>query len=148
VRRVQDKLTGLDFDNDEALDVAEQVERLILQATSKENLCQLFTGWYVGSACFVLFCFLAEFVDVNLLPVLTPFHTLLHLQVLLLVRPVWGVEDRGVNTISDHSGLSKTVQDNEGRSQIKPKQNEGKNQQASAANCLSLATFFCFLLSI
>ena len=52
VRRVQDKLTGLDFDNDEALDVAEQVERLILQATSKENLCQLFTGWCVGGACF------------------------------------------------------------------------------------------------
>jgi hypothetical protein len=45
IRRVQDKLTGLDFENDEALDVEEQVERLILQATSKENLCQLFTGW-------------------------------------------------------------------------------------------------------
>lgn len=45
IRRVQDKLTGLDFDNDEALEVADQVERLILQGTSKENLCQLFTGW-------------------------------------------------------------------------------------------------------
>ncbi len=45
IRRVQDKLTGLDFDNDEALDVAEQVERLIQQATSNENLCQCFIGY-------------------------------------------------------------------------------------------------------
>lgn len=45
IRRVQDKLTGLDFDNEEALDVAEQVERLIQQATSNENLCQCFIGF-------------------------------------------------------------------------------------------------------
>jgi FKBP12-rapamycin complex-associated protein len=45
IRRVQDKLTGLDFDNDVALDVPEQVERLIQQATSNENLCQCFIGY-------------------------------------------------------------------------------------------------------
>lgn len=49
VRRVQDKLTGTDFPdraNDlEPLDVSDQVQRLIVQATSVENLCQLFIGW-------------------------------------------------------------------------------------------------------
>jgi FKBP12-rapamycin complex-associated protein len=45
IRRVQDKLTGLDFDNETAMDVAEQVERLVEQATSKENLCQCFIGY-------------------------------------------------------------------------------------------------------
>merc|ERR1711988_1676456 len=45
IRRVQDKLTGLDFGNYEALDVSTQVEKLIQQATSTENLCQSFTGW-------------------------------------------------------------------------------------------------------
>jgi hypothetical protein len=43
IRRVQDKLTGTDFvDND---GVADQVQRLIVQASSTENLCQLFVGW-------------------------------------------------------------------------------------------------------
>lgn len=49
IRRVQDKLTGTDFpDFDETcepLDVPDQVQRLIVQATSSENLCQLFIGW-------------------------------------------------------------------------------------------------------
>jgi phosphatidylinositol kinase/protein kinase (PI-3 family) len=49
IRRVQDKLTGTDFpdraENGEPLDVVEQVQRLIVQATSVENLCQLFIGW-------------------------------------------------------------------------------------------------------
>jgi FKBP12-rapamycin complex-associated protein len=49
VRRVQDKLTGTDFpdraDDSEPLDVSDQVQRLIVQATSVENLCQLFIGW-------------------------------------------------------------------------------------------------------
>ena len=51
IRRVQDKLTGTDFhssDEDfvgEPLDVQEQVQRLIVQATSSENLSQLFIGW-------------------------------------------------------------------------------------------------------
>ena len=49
VRRVQDKLTGTDFpdrtDDSEPLDVRDQVQRLIVQASSVENLCQLFIGW-------------------------------------------------------------------------------------------------------
>ena len=50
IRRVQDKLTGTDFhspdeDPGEPLDVQDQVQRLIVQATSSENLCQLFIGW-------------------------------------------------------------------------------------------------------
>ena len=49
IRRVQDKLAGTDFpDRDEKgdpLDVVDQVQRLIVQATSVENLCQLFIGW-------------------------------------------------------------------------------------------------------
>jgi phosphatidylinositol kinase/protein kinase (PI-3 family) len=47
IRRVDDKLTGTDFlDCDgRPLDVADQVQRLIVQATSTENLCQHFIGW-------------------------------------------------------------------------------------------------------
>jgi len=49
IRRVQDKLTGTDFhpENEQSvpLDVQEQIQRLIVQATSTENLCQLFVGW-------------------------------------------------------------------------------------------------------
>lgn len=47
IRRVEDKLTGTDFPDcaAEPLDVADQVQRLIVQATSSENLCQLFIGW-------------------------------------------------------------------------------------------------------
>jgi FKBP12-rapamycin complex-associated protein len=49
IRRVQDKLSGTDFsdvaETGEPLDVSDQVQRLIVQATSSENLCQLFIGW-------------------------------------------------------------------------------------------------------
>ena len=51
IRRVQDKVTGTDFNNSlledvgKPLDVQDQVHRLILQATSSENLSQLFVGW-------------------------------------------------------------------------------------------------------
>ena len=66
-RRVQDKLTGTsscgwflawllicvllgrDFNPEEVLTVPAQVDKLILQATSLENLCQCFSGWYVCS---------------------------------------------------------------------------------------------------
>lgn len=47
IRRVRDKLSGTDFEVDdlgEPLDVPDQVGRLIIQATSTENLCQLFIG--------------------------------------------------------------------------------------------------------
>lgn len=51
IQRVQDKLTGTDFaepDTEgvaEPLDVQDQVQRLLVEATSSENLCQLFIGW-------------------------------------------------------------------------------------------------------
>ncbi|GAW01271.1 atypical PIKK FRAP protein kinase [Lentinula edodes] len=43
--RVQKKLTGRDFNPEESLSVKSQVDKLINQATSLENLCQLFSGW-------------------------------------------------------------------------------------------------------
>jgi len=49
IRRVQDKLAGTDFEdraeNGDPLDVVDQVQRLTVQATSVENLSQLFIGW-------------------------------------------------------------------------------------------------------
>jgi FKBP12-rapamycin complex-associated protein len=42
--RIQMKLTGRDFGN-EPLDVSNQVDQLISQATSPNNLCQLYMGW-------------------------------------------------------------------------------------------------------
>lgn len=43
--RVRDKLTGNDFGNERSLRVEEQVDLLIQQATSNENLCQCYIGW-------------------------------------------------------------------------------------------------------
>merc|ERR1719411_941366 len=45
IHRVRDKLTGRDFDPKECLDVKKQVDYLIQQATSNENLCQCYIGW-------------------------------------------------------------------------------------------------------
>ena len=48
INRIQAKLTGRDFvknDDSDDLTIEEQVERLIMEATSVENLCQLFSGW-------------------------------------------------------------------------------------------------------
>ncbi|XP_039269325.2 serine/threonine-protein kinase mTOR-like [Styela clava] len=46
INRVRDKLTGCDFANEvSSLDVPTQVELLIQQATSHENLCQCYIGW-------------------------------------------------------------------------------------------------------
>lgn len=48
IRRVRDKLTGLDFSDAKqtiALDVSEQVDKLIKNATSNENLSLSFFGW-------------------------------------------------------------------------------------------------------
>lgn len=49
IRRVMDKLTGLDFPDSSgqahALEVPDQVDRLIREATSNENLSQSFFGW-------------------------------------------------------------------------------------------------------
>eukprot|EP01113_Clastostelium_recurvatum_P006582 TRINITY_DN1298_c0_g1_i1.p1 TRINITY_DN1298_c0_g1~~TRINITY_DN1298_c0_g1_i1.p1 ORF type:complete len:2380 (+),score=927.36 TRINITY_DN1298_c0_g1_i1:62-7201(+) len=44
INRVNKKLTGRDFGND-VLEVPQQVQRLIDQATSHENLCQCYIGW-------------------------------------------------------------------------------------------------------
>ncbi|KAI9091315.1 armadillo-type protein [Phlyctochytrium arcticum] len=45
INRVSNKLTGKDFKAQQTLDVRNQVHRLILQATSLENLCQCYIGW-------------------------------------------------------------------------------------------------------
>ncbi|EDR25539.1 fkbp-rapamycin associated protein, putative [Entamoeba dispar SAW760] len=44
MRRVLEKLTGKDFGNEE-LNVHDQVDRLIREATSNENLSQSYQGW-------------------------------------------------------------------------------------------------------
>ncbi|KAG0671444.1 phosphatidylinositol kinase- protein kinase tor1 [Maudiozyma exigua] len=45
LRRITDKLVGNDIISDAQLDVPEQVDMLIQQATSIENLCQHYIGW-------------------------------------------------------------------------------------------------------
>nr|FAA04053.1 TPA: mechanistic target of rapamycin [Lymnaea stagnalis] len=45
VNRVRDKLTGRDFGQEDPVDVNRQVDLLIQQATSHENLCQCYIGW-------------------------------------------------------------------------------------------------------
>jgi len=45
VTRVKEKLTVKDYSTDEPLEVTEQVDLLILQAASHENLCQCYIGW-------------------------------------------------------------------------------------------------------
>lgn len=43
--RVAQKLTGRDFKTFEDLDVISQVNKLIMEATKLENLCQHYIGW-------------------------------------------------------------------------------------------------------
>jgi len=45
VNRVSNKLTGRDFKTTQTLDVSTQVQKLIEQAMSLENLCQCYIGW-------------------------------------------------------------------------------------------------------
>ncbi|KAK7869671.1 hypothetical protein R5R35_010033 [Gryllus longicercus] len=45
ITRVREKLTGRDFSHEEMLTVQKQVDLLIQQATSNENLCQCYIGW-------------------------------------------------------------------------------------------------------
>ena len=45
LRRIIDKLTGNDIKRLRGLDIPTQVDKLIQQATSVENLCQHFIGW-------------------------------------------------------------------------------------------------------
>ncbi|OJJ81233.1 uncharacterized protein ASPGLDRAFT_68926 [Aspergillus glaucus CBS 516.65] len=43
--RVQEKLTGRDFRPYEELDISDQVDKLLAQATNVENICQHWIGW-------------------------------------------------------------------------------------------------------
>ena len=43
--RVAQKLTGRDFKPDDELIVTDQVNKLIIEATKLENLCQHYIGW-------------------------------------------------------------------------------------------------------
>ncbi|GMM28463.1 phosphatidylinositol kinase-related protein kinase [Martiniozyma asiatica (nom. inval.)] len=45
LQRINEKLTGNDFKRFNNLDVSTQVDKLIQQATSVENLCQHYIGW-------------------------------------------------------------------------------------------------------
>lgn len=45
LNRVKDKLAGTDFNNTTPIDEHTQVDLLINQATSSENLSQCFIGW-------------------------------------------------------------------------------------------------------
>ncbi|KAL9071817.1 MAG: hypothetical protein Q9157_005328, partial [Trypethelium eluteriae] len=45
LKRVRDKLTGRDFKPEEELKIEDQVEKLLQEATSLENLCQHYIGW-------------------------------------------------------------------------------------------------------
>lgn len=43
--RVKEKLTGRDFRQHEELNVSDQVDKLLAQATNVENICQHWIGW-------------------------------------------------------------------------------------------------------
>ena len=45
INRVIEKLTGMDFNTEYRISSEEQVDRLINQATSNENLAQSYLGW-------------------------------------------------------------------------------------------------------
>lgn len=45
INRIKAKMHGTDFDPAQSLGVADQVEKLIRQASSIENICQSYMGW-------------------------------------------------------------------------------------------------------
>jgi FKBP12-rapamycin complex-associated protein len=45
LNRVEQKLNGRDFKKEEELAVVDQVNKLIMEATKLENLCQHYIGW-------------------------------------------------------------------------------------------------------
>lgn len=45
IDRVKQKLTGMDFNSQEAVSVQRQIDLLIQLATNNENLCQCYIGW-------------------------------------------------------------------------------------------------------
>lgn len=76
LKRISDKLTGNDFKHPKELDVPHQVDKLIQQATSVENLCQHFIGWcsfckfcplipYLTAQCRVEMCWLTNSVYIG-----------------------------------------------------------------------------------
>ena len=92
VNRVRDKLTGRDFATDEPIDVPKQVELLIQQATSHENLCQCYIGWcpfwwlQTHSSLTIVFFFVVTF---RLQRVVHWFFSLItSRRILLLIRPI------------------------------------------------------------
>ena len=45
LNRVKEKLTGRDFKPNEELTFIQQVDKLLVEATKLENLCQHYIGW-------------------------------------------------------------------------------------------------------
>jgi FKBP12-rapamycin complex-associated protein len=45
LNRVKEKLTGHDFKPEEELSIINQVDKLLVEATKLENLCQHYIGW-------------------------------------------------------------------------------------------------------
>ena len=45
LNRVKEKLTGHDFKNETELTYINQVDKLLIEATKLENLCQHYIGW-------------------------------------------------------------------------------------------------------
>lgn len=45
LKRVKEKLTGRDFRPGEELTFVDQVDKLLIEATKLENLCQHYVGW-------------------------------------------------------------------------------------------------------
>lgn len=43
--RVKEKLTGADFKHGDELNISDQVDKLLAQATNVENICQHWIGW-------------------------------------------------------------------------------------------------------
>lgn len=65
---------GRDFNPEEPLSVSAQVDKLILQATSLENLCQCFSGWYVRCPLSIRFQVLTLSSQVRVLVKVKGFH--------------------------------------------------------------------------
>ena len=45
IERIKAKLSGKDFNEYETLTISGQIDKLVNQATSPENLCQAYLGW-------------------------------------------------------------------------------------------------------
>ena len=45
IKRISDKLRGMEIHSGEKMDIESQVDYLIKQATSHENLAQCYMGW-------------------------------------------------------------------------------------------------------